>query len=68
VFSLETREASGIPRDAAFTKPRKAVLRVPEGFACHRTPKDLSVYMFCDLYGFCGSNTRSYSCLLAKLS
>jgi hypothetical protein len=42
------RAASGIPRDAAFTNPRKAVPRLPYGFACHRNPKDLGIYYFCD--------------------
>jgi len=40
------RAASGIPRDAAFTQPRKGVPRLPYGFACHRTPKDLDIYYF----------------------
>jgi len=45
VLSLETRKASGIPRDAAFTKPRKEVPRLPHGFACHRTKKKFCIYL-----------------------
>ncbi len=40
------RAASGIPRDAAFARPRKAVPRSPSGSACHRTPKRSQYLIF----------------------
>jgi hypothetical protein len=37
--SLWSAVASGIPRDTAFKKPRKAVPCASADAACHRTPK-----------------------------